>query len=39
VSEHLGILRRAGLIEGRREGRAVRYGRARMGDELAAPGV
>jgi DNA-binding transcriptional ArsR family regulator len=35
VSEHLGVLRRAGLIAGRREGRAVRYERTRTGDELA----
>jgi RNA polymerase primary sigma factor len=35
VSEHLGVLRRAGLIEGRREGRAVRYARTPMGDELS----
>jgi DNA-binding transcriptional ArsR family regulator len=34
VSEHLGILRRAGLVEGRREGRTVRYERTRMGDDL-----
>jgi DNA-binding transcriptional ArsR family regulator len=34
VSEHLGVLRRAGLVEGRREGRAVRYARTRMGDDL-----
>ena len=33
VSEHLGVLRRAGLIEGRREGRA-RYERTRLGDDL-----
>jgi DNA-binding transcriptional ArsR family regulator len=35
VSEHLGVLRRAGLIAGRREGRTVRYERTRTGDELA----
>jgi uncharacterized protein DUF5937/helix-turn-helix protein len=35
VSEHLGVLRRAGLIRGRREGRTVRYERTRSGDELA----
>jgi DNA-binding transcriptional ArsR family regulator len=38
VSEHLGVLRRAGLIEGRREGRAVRYARTRMGDDLSRSG-
>jgi DNA-binding transcriptional ArsR family regulator len=35
VSEHLGVLRRAGLIAGRRDGRAVRYERTRTGDDLA----
>jgi DNA-binding transcriptional ArsR family regulator len=39
VSEHLGILRRAGLVEGRREGRAVRYERTRIGDDLVGSGV
>lgn len=34
VSEHLGVLRRAGLVSGRREGRAVRYARTRAGDAL-----
>jgi len=34
VSEHLAVLRRAGLIEGRREGRAVRYERTPAGDAL-----
>ena len=38
VSQHLGVLRRAGLIEGRREGRAVRYARTRMGDDLSRSG-
>jgi DNA-binding transcriptional ArsR family regulator len=40
VSEHLSVLRRAGLVAGRREGRAVRYARTPAGDELvraAAP--
>jgi DNA-binding transcriptional ArsR family regulator len=36
VSEHLAVLRRAGLVEGRREGRAVRYGRTAAGDALVA---
>jgi hypothetical protein len=35
VSEHLGVLRRAGLIAGRREGREVVYERTRTGDDLA----
>jgi DNA-binding transcriptional ArsR family regulator len=35
VSEHLGVLRRAGLIAGRREGRSVVYERTRTGDDLA----
>jgi DNA-binding transcriptional ArsR family regulator len=35
VSEHLGVLRDAGLIQGRREGRAVRYIRTETGDSLA----
>jgi DNA-binding transcriptional ArsR family regulator len=34
VSEHLSVLRRAGLISGRREGRAVRYARTPAGDAL-----
>jgi DNA-binding transcriptional ArsR family regulator len=34
VSEHLAVLRRAGLIAGRREGRAVRYARTPAGDAL-----
>ena len=34
VSEHLGVLREAGLVEGRRDGRAVRYVRTEMGDQL-----
>jgi DNA-binding transcriptional ArsR family regulator len=37
VSEHLGVLRRAGLVAGRREGRFVVYARTRAGDALAAP--
>jgi DNA-binding transcriptional ArsR family regulator len=36
VSEHLGVLRRAGLITGRREGRSVVYSRTPTGDDLAA---
>ena len=35
VSEHLGVLRRAGLIAGRRDGRSVIYERTRTGDDLA----
>ncbi len=34
VSEHLAVLRRAGLVTGRREGRAVRYARTVAGDAL-----
>ena len=34
VSEHLGVLRRAGLVRGRRDGRAVRYARTAAGDTL-----
>jgi len=34
VSEHLAVLRRAGLVGGRREGRAVRYARSAAGDAL-----
>jgi DNA-binding transcriptional ArsR family regulator len=34
VSAHLQVLRRAGLVGGRREGRAVLYGRTRAGDLL-----
>jgi DNA-binding transcriptional ArsR family regulator len=34
VSEHLSVLRRAGLVARRREGRAVRYARTRAGDAL-----
>jgi DNA-binding transcriptional ArsR family regulator len=34
VSAHLGVLRRAGLVTGRREGRQVLYGRTRAGDLL-----
>jgi DNA-binding transcriptional ArsR family regulator len=36
VSEHLAVLRRAGLVAGRREGRAVRYARTPAGDALVA---
>ena len=35
VSEHLGVLRRAGLVAGRRERRRVIYARTARGDELA----
>jgi DNA-binding transcriptional ArsR family regulator len=34
ISEHLAVLRRAGLVAGRREGRAVRYARTSAGDGL-----
>ena len=34
VSEHLGVLRRAGLVTGRRDGRAVRYERTEAGEGL-----
>jgi DNA-binding transcriptional ArsR family regulator len=34
VSSHLGVLRRAGLVIGRRDGRQVLYGRTRAGDRL-----
>jgi len=34
VSEHLTVLRRAGLVTARREGRAVRYARTPAGDAL-----
>ncbi len=34
VSEHLSVLRRAGLVAGRREGRTVRYARTPAGDAL-----
>jgi DNA-binding transcriptional ArsR family regulator len=34
VSEHLSVLRRAGLVSGRREGRAVRYARTPAGAAL-----
>jgi DNA-binding transcriptional ArsR family regulator len=37
VSEHLGVLRRAGLVRARREGRAVFYSRTAAGDVLTAP--
>jgi DNA-binding transcriptional ArsR family regulator len=36
VSEHLGILRRAGLVTARREGRSVLYSRTAAGDALTA---
>jgi DNA-binding transcriptional ArsR family regulator len=34
VSEHLGVLRRSGLVAGRRDGRAVRYARTAAGEAL-----
>ncbi|MCW2983959.1 MAG: ArsR family transcriptional regulator, partial [Conexibacter sp.] len=34
VSTHLQVLRRAGLVSGRRDGRHVLYGRTRAGDLL-----
>jgi DNA-binding transcriptional ArsR family regulator len=34
VSEHLAVLRRAGLVAGRRDGRGVRYARTAAGDAL-----
>jgi DNA-binding transcriptional ArsR family regulator len=37
VSEHLSVLRRAGLVSGRREGRRVIYARTVKGDALGAP--
>jgi len=37
VSEHLGVLRRAGLVRARREGRSVLYSRTPVGDALTAP--
>jgi hypothetical protein len=36
VSEHLGVLRDAGLVAGRREGREVRYVRTETGDALTS---
>jgi DNA-binding transcriptional ArsR family regulator len=37
VSEHLGVLRRAGLVRARREGRSVLYSRTAVGDALTDP--
>lgn len=37
VSQHLGVLRDAGLVTGHRVGRHVRYGRTSLGDALARP--
>jgi DNA-binding transcriptional ArsR family regulator len=37
ISEHLGVLRRAGLVRARREGRSVLYSRTAAGDVLTAP--
>jgi DNA-binding transcriptional ArsR family regulator len=34
VSAHLAVLRDAGLVTGRRDGRQVLYGRTRAGDQL-----
>jgi DNA-binding transcriptional ArsR family regulator len=39
VSEHLSVLRRAGLVAGRREGRTVRYARTPAGDALVDAAV
>ncbi|HEY6758289.1 MAG TPA: DUF5937 family protein [Baekduia sp.] len=36
TSQHLAVLRRAGLVIGRRDGRQVLYGRTRAGDRLIA---
>lgn len=36
VNEHLHVLRRAGLVTPRRDGRAVRYRRTAAGDALVA---
>jgi DNA-binding transcriptional ArsR family regulator len=37
ISEHLGVLRRAGLVRGRRDGRSVLYSRTATGDVLTGP--
>jgi hypothetical protein len=37
ISEHLSVLRRAGLVTGRREGRRVVYSRTTSGDALCGP--
>lgn len=37
VSEHLGVLRRGGLVRARREGRSVLYSRTAVGDALTVP--
>ena len=37
VSEHLGVLRRAGLVRARRDGRSVLYSRTATGDVLTGP--
>jgi DNA-binding transcriptional ArsR family regulator len=39
VSEHLGVLRRAGLVAGRREGRRVLYSRTRAGETLVRAAI
>jgi DNA-binding transcriptional ArsR family regulator len=38
ASDHLRVLREAGLVTARREGRAVIYARTPLGDSLCAPG-
>jgi len=37
VSDHLTVLRRAGLVTRRREGRRVIYARTARGDDLRSP--
>ena len=39
VSDHLHVLREAGLVTTRREGRRVIYSRTALGDELCGRGV
>ena len=38
VSQHLGVLRRSGLVHGHRVGRVVLYMRSALGDQLLDPG-